>query len=259
MTQPSRPTDTVAVDPAESPPRILLVDDDETVRRTLVRWLKQEGYEPLEARDGESGVQAAQSGEFDAVLCDVNLPDGLGLDFVTRLRDREPALPVVLITGQPSVETAARAVGLPVAAYLCKPLDIGALRTVLAQAVGRHRHYRGLAADRARLQRWDEELARLQANYREAPKVDAGTVAVDYLRLTLTQVIGMLADLERTVGALAAHPGPTVPLRDLDLLNAVRHTIAVLERTRQQFKSKELGELRRQLDSLLARRDSGSA
>jgi DNA-binding response OmpR family regulator len=233
---------------------VLLVDDDETVRRTPVRWLKEEGYEPVERADGESGVQAAQSDEFDAVLCDLNLPDGLGLEFVTRLRERQPALPVVLITGQPSVETAARAVGLPVAAYLCKPLDIGALRTVLAQSVGRHRHYRGLAADRARLQRWDEELARLQASYREGAKVDAGAVAIDYLRLTLTQVIGMLADLERTVGALATEPAPGVSLPDLDLLNAVRHTITVLERTRQQFKSRELGELRRQLDALLARR-----
>lgn len=119
--------------------RILVVDDDETLARSYARMLTADGYEVEVRFDGESGVDAVRRTPFDVVLSDIDMPRLGGVALLERIRAHDLDLPVVLITGSPSVETAMAAVEHGALRYLAKPVDIKQLRTVTGNAVRLHR------------------------------------------------------------------------------------------------------------------------
>ena len=164
-----------------------------------------------------------------------------------------PGLPVVLLTGRPSVETAARSVRLPVSAYLTKPPDLEELTRELDRAIAgfpSRIHARPRPAANAS-QDWDRELGQIETMMRH-PSDEANTGRLeDFIRVSLRQAILTLADLERATQVLDSRANDR--LRAVEHVAALRHAVEVLERTRQNFKSKDLADLRRQLEQLLIR------
>ncbi len=115
--------------------RALIVEDDELVRRTLVRALTGEGHTVESVADGLSALAVIERGRFDVVVSDLSMPGLDGLALLQRLRQRDPDLPVILMTGMPAVETAAQAVELHAARYLVKPVVLADFRAAVAQAM----------------------------------------------------------------------------------------------------------------------------
>jgi DNA-binding response OmpR family regulator len=107
-------------------PAILIVEDDDTVRETLALNLRGEGYEVRQAKDGQSGLDAARAEEPDLIVLDVMLP---GLDGLTvcRILRKESAVPIILLTAR-GTETD-KIVGLETGAddYVVKPFSLGEL------------------------------------------------------------------------------------------------------------------------------------
>jgi len=126
------------VNASSSRPRILVVEDDEVLRPALVRALSG-GYDPVAVPSAEAAVAEVRSDAFDAVLCDVNLCGMDGLELLRRVRESDLDIPFLLMTGEPTLETAMRAVEHGAARYLRKPLDLQELRKVLGAAVSMHR------------------------------------------------------------------------------------------------------------------------
>jgi EAL domain-containing protein (putative c-di-GMP-specific phosphodiesterase class I) len=120
-------------------PKILVVDDDETLARSYARMLAADGYDVEVRFDGESGVDAVRQIPFDVVLSDIDMPRLGGVALLERVRAHDLDLPVILITGSPSVETAMAAVEHGALRYLAKPVDVKHLRTVTGNAVRLHR------------------------------------------------------------------------------------------------------------------------
>lgn len=118
--------------------RVLLVEDDEQLRSALSRALSL-AYEVVPVPSAESAVEAVAGQPFDAVVSDVNLGGMDGLDFLRRLREADIDLPVLLMTGSPTLESAMRAVQFGAVRYMVKPLDLDALRGALVSAVGMRR------------------------------------------------------------------------------------------------------------------------
>jgi len=102
---------------------ILVVDDEKNIRRTLRMVLESEGYEVEEAGSAEEGLEAVQGGAVDLVILDVRLPKMSGLDALERLRELDPELPVLMISGHASVGEAVRAVQNGARDFFEKPLD----------------------------------------------------------------------------------------------------------------------------------------
>lgn len=104
--------------------RILVVDDEPSVRRLFVRLLAQAGLEVIVAEDGLTAVQhvQAQTEGFDAIVTDIGMPHLNGIELLTQIRSIDPDVPVVLITGQPELDTAMHAVRLGAFRYLQKPV-----------------------------------------------------------------------------------------------------------------------------------------
>jgi EAL domain-containing protein (putative c-di-GMP-specific phosphodiesterase class I) len=120
-------------------PRILVVDDDETLVRTYARTLAVAGYDVETRLDGESAVAAIRGGRaYDVVLSDIDMPRLSGVALLERIRAYDLDLPVVLITGSPSLETAVAAVDHGALRYLTKPVDSTQLKEVAANAVRLH-------------------------------------------------------------------------------------------------------------------------
>ena len=93
------------------PPRLLLVEDDEVLRRTLLRLLIRK-FAVTETKDAEEAISAMEQSTFDVILSDIGLPTISGVELLRRVRAHDLEVPVVLMTGQPSIETAIEAIEL---------------------------------------------------------------------------------------------------------------------------------------------------
>jgi DNA-binding response OmpR family regulator len=110
-------------------PRILLVDDDPTVRDSLGNMLESEGYRVVPAENGLQALEIAKAGDVDLVLLDLNLPIQNGWETFARLTAEAGRLPVIIITARPNQLFTAAATGVD--ALLEKPMEIPALlRTI---------------------------------------------------------------------------------------------------------------------------------
>ncbi|MEB2312972.1 MAG: EAL domain-containing protein [Sorangiineae bacterium] len=118
---------------------VLLVDDDEAFLRALERHLKLAGFAPKTASCGADAIALLASEQFDVVVSDIAMPGMSGIEFLRRLRDIDLVVPVVILTGEPTVDTAAHAVEYGAYRYLSKPVAIEAFSAVLEQAVRFHR------------------------------------------------------------------------------------------------------------------------
>jgi DNA-binding NtrC family response regulator len=115
-------------------PTLLVIDDDPHVRAALALVLEDGGVTVTLAATAAEGAAAFSAGRPDAVLCDVRLPDASGLDLLARLRELDPAVPVVLMTGHGTAETAIEAMRRGAFDYVLKPVDPDALAETMGKA-----------------------------------------------------------------------------------------------------------------------------
>jgi EAL domain-containing protein (putative c-di-GMP-specific phosphodiesterase class I) len=112
--------------PAEDPaaaPRVLVIEDDPLLLRSIVRTLRASGALVTQASDGQLAEQMLRVRRFDLVLTDLSLPDVSGIEIVARARALDGDVSVVFMTGTPTDDTAARAVELGALRYLVKPVE----------------------------------------------------------------------------------------------------------------------------------------
>ncbi len=103
--------------------RILVVDDERNILRMLNRFLTQEGFKVETARNFEEATSRFQEGDFDLILTDMKLPGRSGLEILGWVKERNPEVPVIIITAHGSIENAVEAMKGGAANYLTKPID----------------------------------------------------------------------------------------------------------------------------------------
>jgi two-component system response regulator RegA len=112
---------------------LLLVDDDAPLRRSLQRALERRGFTVVAAEGLKEGLVLAQASRPDFAVIDLRLEDGSGIDLVKRLRDLQPRLRIVILTGYGNIATAVAAIKAGAADYLAKPADADdVIRALLA-------------------------------------------------------------------------------------------------------------------------------
>ncbi len=115
--------------------RILVIEDEETVRKNLVRLLDLEGYRVEEAANGAEGVAAALSRKPDLVICDIGMPGLNGFGVLARLR-AEPAtagIPFVFLTASAEAQDESTGYKLGADEYVVKPFDTATLTALIRQ------------------------------------------------------------------------------------------------------------------------------
>ncbi|HLL23500.1 MAG TPA: response regulator, partial [Kofleriaceae bacterium] len=136
--------------------RVLVVDDDASMRRACSRLLATEGWNVTLAEHGRAAVDAMQDGheQFDCVISDINMPELDGYGLIKEIRRLDDDLPILLMTGEPSLDGAVRAIETGAVSYIAKPFDQETLASAVARAARRH----GVARMRRRAESFAREM-----------------------------------------------------------------------------------------------------
>jgi len=213
--------------------RVLVVDDDPAMRRLCARTLGHEGWDVVVVDGGKAALHcvAGPGAPFDCVVSDVNMPEMDGFALIAAIRHHDDDLPVLLMTGDPSLDGAVRAIDTGAVSYLSKPFDHETLAAAVARAARRH----GVARMRRRAssehdvhdtsQRFDAALAQSWMAFQ--PIFDVAThrpfayealVRTDEESLKRADVLiataerlGRIHDLGRTVRTAVARAAPGIP------------------------------------------------
>ena len=116
---------------------ILVIDDEEAILDSLRLNLTQSGYSCTTARSGQEGIALFENGEFDLVLCDLQLPDMSGTDVTRRLREMRESIEVIIISGYGSVANAVDATKAGAFHFVEKPFEFDALQVLIERALER--------------------------------------------------------------------------------------------------------------------------
>jgi DNA-binding NtrC family response regulator len=127
-----------ADEPVPAKRRILLVDDDEAVLNLFKSALELSGFDVHTARNGDNALQNLQAACFDAIVSDVSMPGMNGIQLLRAIRRFDLDIPVILVTGNPQIDTAIWAVEHGALRYLTKPVSISELVEVVGYAVQIH-------------------------------------------------------------------------------------------------------------------------
>jgi DNA-binding response OmpR family regulator len=241
-------------------PKLLLADDEETFLRATAELLRQEGYECDCASDGAMAASMLRAGHYDVLIADIKMPGNPNLELIQQAARTYEGLPVIIVTAYPSVETAVNALDLPVWGYLRKPLDFEALLDRIRAALRFRHQYTVVHSQRRRIEEWLDGVDMVEMLMMRGSGQEAQVPVEAFLALTLRNIYGALEDLRRLTKAQPNLANDACHLlecpRPMVLLEALRDTIDVLQRTKSAFKSKELGALRERLEKVVAEASS---
>ncbi len=114
---------------------MLVIDDDAAVGRAIARMLTASGHSVAVAMSGLEAIAVLGGEAFDCVVSDIQMPNFTGMDLLEFLRDKGLDVPVVLVTGDPSIDTALKAIDLGAAHYLVKPIELVQLERAVERAI----------------------------------------------------------------------------------------------------------------------------
>jgi response regulator RpfG family c-di-GMP phosphodiesterase len=115
--------------------RILIVDDEETIRLALRKFLRSRGYEVEIAGSGEQAMQVLDNGTFSLMLCDVRMPGMTGVQLVPRAREKDQDLAIIMLTAVNDAATATEVLSAGASDYLMKPVELADLQQAVDRAL----------------------------------------------------------------------------------------------------------------------------
>lgn len=218
----------------ETPRRasVLVVDDDEGVRATFGIILKKD-FDVHQAKDAETAVQLARRNRMDLAILDLNLAGTSGLQVLALLKDIDPDLEAIIVTGNGTLETARQAMRLGACDYLSKPFLLEAVRESVAGALRRRERTRQLreAEEEARLHQLAEEQLRVRGEIYATVLHDlnspltAATGLVDLAVMDLNEIHGDMLSAQSVIGdaAVQLHHCVSIVERYLNFTRRARH------------------------------------
>lgn len=134
-------------------PRILIVDDDPGLRRTLADILRLKGYETVTAENGMEGLARLEEASVALVLIDIGLPDISGIDLLQRVKSGHPTTEAIILTGNATLASAVEAANRDAFSYLIKPYDMEQLMLHIRHAIEKHQTASALRESEERYRR----------------------------------------------------------------------------------------------------------
>jgi CheY-like chemotaxis protein len=237
--------------------KILLADDDEIFLQATAHQLERAGFTCTLCRGGGQVLSALRAGHYDLLISDINMPGNANLELVRQLQEISPSMPVILVTGYPTLDTAVVSVNLTVSAYLLKPVNYEDLVRLIGEILPRSRMAYSLSESRKHLDDWKGELDQMIAALDKAPGREYPLLVDAFINLAIKNITSSLRDIQ-SVTAAASTGQPLQQVcsdfncpQNLRLNAALRETIKVLQETKNSFKSTELAGLRKKLETLI--------
>jgi FixJ family two-component response regulator len=243
--------------------RILLADDDEAFLRSMTSLIRQEGYRCDSAPGTAQALTALEMQPYDLLIANLNMPGNQELEFLRANHRLRPAMPMIVVTDVPSVQTAIDALRLGVVDYLVKPVDFSDLLHSIRLALNKRSILQVVCRTREELQRRLEDLKAFEQAVSLSAADDFGGgpawLLQDYVQQAVDHITSVAASIARTLeivqqgGMAQAADVCTVlncPRRSM-LEQGLLDAVATIYKTKSAFKSRELGRLRERLEALL--------
>lgn len=115
--------------------KILIIDDDPSIRNMLSIVLKKQGYEVSAAHNGENAMDFLKKGAFDLVISDIKMPDISGIELLKKIKTLNSGIPVIMITAYASANDAVEAMKLGAEDYITKPFNLDELKIIIERAI----------------------------------------------------------------------------------------------------------------------------
>jgi CheY-like chemotaxis protein len=237
--------------------RILIADDEETFLNSMADLLRQAGYQCDCAPNAIVAAELLHTNDYDLLIADIKMEGNFDLELIRELPQLAEGMPVILVTGYPSMKSAIQSIQLPVAAYLIKPFEFDELLVQVQISIKNYQFFKAIRDHRKRLLNWSEGLKGIEEAQNIMPPSGSSTPLDTFLTLTFRNITGALSDLKHltesfSIGSSKQEVCHLLNCPRLNTLNeTLVETIDALEKTKSAFKSKELGNLRRKLEDLV--------
>ncbi len=221
---------------------ILLADDESTFLEATKDLLEEEGYACHGVRDAAELSDALKVGQFDLLITDLNMPGNRIMEKVSELREQARVMPVIVVTGYPSVPTAVESVRLNVLEYMIKPVNFPMLLEAVKRGIEHKQAISTLTSARKESELHTKSLLNIEE-----------TLNTLHVSIDTATSQNLLNELPLTHKAESASETPAAPsMTDyFRLRESVFHTIQVLQKTKSAFRSKDLAGLRKYLEEVL--------
>jgi DNA-binding response OmpR family regulator len=238
--------------------KILLVDDNEQFVSTTSTLLKRHGYQCDCEHDGHGALARLDRETYDVLVSDIKMKGNEDLELIEKIGKSREGLPVILVTGHPTVETAIRSVRMPVMAYMVKPFEFKDLLGNIELAVMKTRLAGRINTCRRRFDEIETSLLGLGEMVKETPADGLHLPLEMFMDLTARNLADCVADISYLMRTARQgeqeHVCGLYNCPRLDLMKqCLKDSVEVLERTKGSFKSKELALLRKRMEDLLSR------
>lgn len=237
--------------------KILMADDEESFLKSTTALLRREGFECDGVGDASGALEKLQTNRYDLLIADIKMPGNTDLELIKKLPKVAPGMPVIMVTGYPSLESASQSIELPVVAYLVKPVDFDQLLAQAKIAVEYSHTYRLVTGTPQHVQDWRLELS----NVRQMISQTSGETSLPGIDAFITQsfrmIVSHLADLKTIIENLAqrnleqqATMTNASPWH-LQVVDALYETLAVLEKAKNNVNPAEMESLRLKLKKVI--------
>lgn len=188
--------------------RVLVVDDEKSIRETLEVFLRQASYEVELAEDVPVALRRLKDGKFDVVVSDIVMPRVTGVELLQAIRQESPRIQVIMMTGQPTVESAAIAVRAGAFDYLTKPIA----KADFLRCVDKAARLKASEDERIRLAEAERrQKAELEENYNQLRELESLRDSLVHMIIhdLRSPLAGIRGYLELLTARIAAGLGPT--------------------------------------------------
>jgi YesN/AraC family two-component response regulator len=236
---------------------ILIADDEETFLESTADLLRLKGYECTTVSNAGKATELLMENNYDLLIADIKMPGNPELELIETVSRLTKGLPVILVTGYPTLKTAIMSIKLPVVGYLLKPIELTDLLDLIQVALEHSRLRHSTLKTQAQLKTWNDELANLVMTI-DASKGQLSQITVEsYLNITLHNIIDSINSLKNITEAMAGAKNVNYACdllncpRDKAFYGIIEEVINTIKNTKRSFKSNDLGALRIKLEELL--------
>jgi FixJ family two-component response regulator len=235
---------------------ILLADDEETFLEATSDLFQEEGYDCQTVRNADE-LRRLLNGpwDFDVLITDLNMPGNRVMELIDDIRSKAQQLPVIVVTGYPSLPTAVESVRLHVLEYFIKPINFTNLLSAVQKGIQHKQVLRAVQKAKKEADHRTQRLASIeealqsQSTFISDPAVEDALLGAPQWNELKLQFDGVTRFLKRSQGqGSAPMPSSTDYFR---LRESLYDTIQVLHKTKNAFRSKDLALLRKRLEEVL--------
>lgn len=152
--------------------RILVIDDDENIRKVLETILEDEGYIVETAETAKKGIEESEKTFYNLALIDVRLPDMEGIELLSKLRNTTPKMRKIIVTGYPTLQNAVAAVNKGADAYVMKPFEVDKILQTIREQLKKQEEEKSFSEEKV-VEFIETRIKALEATSQRATKKQA--------------------------------------------------------------------------------------